>query len=64
MALWVGWSSVSASGWWSMFHLVHDECGWQSSTAYGHTDQDARQVRVVMAGHEEICPEPGYDPGD
>lgn len=64
MKLWEGWASIKASGWWSLYHLEHEKCGWVSSTAYGSTDEDNGQVRRVMAGHEKICPEPGHDPGD
>lgn len=61
MKLWPGWKSLRALGWWEVHHLEHDECGWQTHRVFDFIkSEDCADARRLMAGHEKICPEPGY----
>lgn len=44
---------VRASGWWSLYHLRHTACGWESRMCYDTCkDEDRTTIRQMVYGHE------------
>jgi hypothetical protein len=48
------WTAEKASGWWSLHHLKHDPCGFETPNAYdlwGEGPFGENAVRQVVYGH-------------
>jgi hypothetical protein len=48
------WEARKASGWWSLHHLKHTPCGWETHTAYdlwGSGPFGESAARQVVYGH-------------
>lgn len=50
------WEALNASGWWSLHHLKHTPCGWETTNAYDlHSEREPfgeKAARQVVYGHE------------